>query len=607
MRKNITTLAALPLMFFAALSFTAKAQILFSNGALVHATPGAIVQVNGGFQDDNAVAGPGTWTNDGDMTVTSNGTWLGNIHISNTAILQGNGKYHLDQDWINDATFIDGNSTVDMYGNLKELITSNNATVTTFDTLILRGAGVGANRRKQQTLDANVDHYLELNDRVLFTAGHTMFITTTTLAAVSNAAVYTKGSATEGFVYSVGAGSLSRVTANASAYYYPVGADSAAIQRYRKVMLTPATAGANTYNVRLANNDATNDGDSIGLIDTNLCKVNPLFYHVINHPAGADNASIDIFYDASVDGIWTAMAQWNTPTLALWNDMGAVAYTPAVPYSDVLKNLWGNFTTNPFILGNDKPVAPTLSCAPYCAGTQGTFTAKADSGGYVWTVPVGDTIESGNGTGSVTVGGNVTGPITVVNSLTGCSSKPASCVITIIPAPIAGFDTVSSGSPFRTTYNFTDTSKPGVTSWFWTFGNGDSSNVANPGQMFAAGTYTVTETVTNAAGCSSSKSEVIDIPDEIIVPNVFTPNGDGMNDVFTINTTGVKNFSIEIFNRWGEKVFESESPMISWDGRTSAGVRASDGTYYYILKATSLDNSHNWSQNGYLQLISGQQ
>ena len=211
------------------------------------------------------------------MTITSNGSWPGNVHITNTAILQGNGKYHLDQDWINDAVFTDNNSTVDMYGNNKELITSTNNTVTTFDTLMLRGTGVGMNRRKQQTLDANVDHALILNDRVLFTAGHTMFIITPTLTAVTNSTVYKS----EGFVSSIGAGSLSRMTAANSPYYFPVGADSV-ITRYRKVLLTPATSGSDTYTVRLANNDATNDGDSIGLLDTSLCKVNPLFYHKIN-------------------------------------------------------------------------------------------------------------------------------------------------------------------------------------------------------------------------------------------------------------------------------------------------------------------------------------
>ncbi|HWY98128.1 MAG TPA: gliding motility-associated C-terminal domain-containing protein [Bacteroidia bacterium] len=601
MRKFTPAFSILTCLVFALYTSPVKAQILFSNGALVHVTTGAIMQVNGGFQDDNIIVGPGTWTNDGDMTITSNGSWPGNVHITNTAILQGNGKYHLDQDWINDAVFIDNNSTVDMYGNLKELITSTNGTITTFDTLMLRGTGTLANRRKQQTLDANVDHALILNDRVLFTAGHTMFIITPTLSAVTNTALYTKGLATEGLVSSIGAGSLSRMTNANSAYFFPVGADSIA-QRYRKVLLTPATANPNTYTARLANNDASNDGDSIGLIDTSLCRVNPLFYHKINRTAGADNANIDIFYDASVDGIWTEMAQWNTPTANLWNNMGVVTYTAAVPYSDVLKNNWADFSNDPYILGNHKPIAPTLVCAPYCQNSSGTFTATADSGSYVWTVPAGDSIVSGNGTGSVVIAGNVTGPITVSTKLTGCGSSAASCAITIIPAPTIGFDTISSGM-YNTNYVFTDTSKPAITGWYWNFGDGDSATGTPVGHQYpAAGTYFVTETVTNAAGCKASKTETVDVPEGIFIPNVFTPNGDGINDVFVISSSGIKVFSIEIFNRWGEKVFASTSAQISWDGRTSAGVKASDGDYYYILKATAYSGK-DWSTHGYLQLI----
>jgi gliding motility-associated-like protein len=582
---------------------TLHAQTFFNNGGLVYVTTGAVVQINGGMQDDNAIAGPGVIDNEGDMTVTSLGINPGNIWISNGATLQGNGKYHLEQDWINDAIFTCGTSLVDMYGNKQELITSNNATVTTFDTLLLRGTGVGINRRKQQNLDAIISTAgeLELTDRVLFTADHTMFVTNTALTAITNTAVYTKGSATEGLVSSIGAGSLSRMTAASNSYFYPVGADSV-VQRYRKIMLTPATANPNTYTVRLADNNATIDGDNTSLVDNNICTVNPLFYHKINHPIGADNATIDMFYDASVDGVWSGMAQWGTPTAALWNDLGAVTYTPAAPYSDVLKSLWGNFTVDQFILDNNKPTAPILACNPYCENSQGTFTATADSGSYVWTVPAGDSIVSGQGTGTVTVAGNVTGPITVVNSLTGCSSKAASCVITIVPSPTAGFDTSSSGM-FHTTWAFTDTSKPAIISWLWNFGNGDSSSITNPAYVYpAAGTYVVSETVTNAAGCKATKDVTIIIPEGIVIPNVFTPNGDGKNDVFLITSSGTKSFSIEIFNRWGEKVFESNSPQISWDGRTTSGVLASDGVYYFILTATAQSGA-NWSKDGYLQLI----
>ena len=87
---------------------------------------------------------------------------------------------------------------------------------------------------------------------------------------------------------------------------------------------------------------------------------------------------------------------------------------------------------------------------------------------------------------------------------------------------------------------------------------------------------------------------------ELNIPNVFTPNGDGTNDVFSITTTGYKNYILKIYNRWGNVVFES-SPLssrrgaggeASWDGSLTPtlskgeGRSAPDGTYYYTLQLT---------------------
>jgi gliding motility-associated-like protein len=73
------------------------------------------------------------------------------------------------------------------------------------------------------------------------------------------------------------------------------------------------------------------------------------------------------------------------------------------------------------------------------------------------------------------------------------------------------------------------------------------------------------------------------------VPNVITPNGDGINDILTISYSSVSNFYFQVFNRDGQKIFESSSVNICWDGRTNAGVLVSDGTYYYVLRATTDD------------------
>jgi gliding motility-associated-like protein len=83
---------------------------------------------------------------------------------------------------------------------------------------------------------------------------------------------------------------------------------------------------------------------------------------------------------------------------------------------------------------------------------------------------------------------------------------------------------------------------------------------------------------------------------DIFIPNVFSPNGDNNNDFFTIEGDGMTNFSIKIFNRWGELIFESDDQNVSWNGNHS-GKSASKGVFAYTL--TYNDNS------GTPQVVSG--
>ncbi len=71
----------------------------------------------------------------------------------------------------------------------------------------------------------------------------------------------------------------------------------------------------------------------------------------------------------------------------------------------------------------------------------------------------------------------------------------------------------------------------------------------------------------------------------IIVPNTFTPNNDGINDEFKVNLNGNKvlNYNISIFTNWGILIFNSNNSNINWDGRTTSGLKAIDGTYFYVI------------------------
>ncbi len=99
------------------------------------------------------------------------------------------------------------------------------------------------------------------------------------------------------------------------------------------------------------------------------------------------------------------------------------------------------------------------------------------------------------------------------------------------------------------------------------------------------GTYWVKVTDT-LANCSSITKIKLSCDAEPIIPNIITPNGDGQNDCFVIKNYEYWNLDVQIFNRWGLLVFKGGNYQNNWDG-TYKGKPLADGTYYYIIKATS--------------------
>lgn len=593
------------LTLMAGISATSFAQtIFFNNGATVFTASSAIVQINGGFQNDGTSGTTPVFENNGTMTIANSGT-PGSVFLTNGSTLQGDGTIFVEQDWTNDATFIADNSTVNFNGDLQQFITSTIGTVTTFNNLTLSGAGVGvANRKKTlQLVNARVGTtgILTINDRELETQTNTMFVDNPAVTAVTNNAA-TFGA--EGFVSSSFGGTLSRATNSTGVYSFPTGS-SVGTLRYRELRLTPSSAAANVFTGRLGNNNATLDGFPVAQIDTTMCKVTNRFYHQITRTAGADNADIDVFYDLAADGPWDGLAQWGTPTLAEWNNMGAVTVT-AGTYNDNKKLSWSDFTTNPFILSRAKLADPVFACADVCVNSTGNiFTASGGAPGdsYVWTTPAGTTITSGNGTNTITVDwGASGGPVVVIDTNSvGCFSDPVSCFVNVSTPPVAAFDTASTGF----TFNFTDMSTGGATNWLWDFGDGSTSTQQNPSYTYSAnGPQTVCLTAGNANGCVDSVCFTVDVDvfEFINIPNVFSPNGDNNNDAWYINSSGLKEFQVEIYDRWGLKIWEADAATIKWDGRTTAGLECTDGTYFFILKATSQTNK-DYSTKGFINLV----
>lgn len=145
----------------------------------------------------------------------------------------------------------------------------------------------------------------------------------------------------------------------------------------------------------------------------------------------------------------------------------------------------------------------------------------------------------------------------------------------------------------------------GASSYVWNFGNGSNSVAQNPSTAvyMNAGTYTVTMLAANGSCLDTAMAIVIvDDATSLIIPNIFSPNGDGTNDEFYVFNTGLNTLTCEIYNRWGQKMYTLNSPQERWDGRGLNGERASEGTYYYILKAVGTDGVTH-EQEGYVTLV----
>ncbi|MEO7081142.1 MAG: gliding motility-associated C-terminal domain-containing protein [Flavobacteriales bacterium] len=117
----------------------------------------------------------------------------------------------------------------------------------------------------------------------------------------------------------------------------------------------------------------------------------------------------------------------------------------------------------------------------------------------------------------------------------------------------------------------------------WSDGNADW-----PRSVTSSGLYTLTLTANSCSVSDSILITVVDCTYDVELPNVFTPNGDGNNDLFKpINIQGVASLSFRVYNRWGQEVFHTTGPGSGWDGRTLSGKQVPAGTYYWILEHTA--------------------
>jgi len=170
-------------------------------------------------------------------------------------------------------------------------------------------------------------------------------------------------------------------------------------------------------------------------------------------------------------------------------------------------------------------------------------------------------------------------------------------VIAILPTPTADFNWAPNPPEANKPNTFTNLST-GATNYFWDFGDGQSDTTKNPIHIYDKdGTYNVCLTATNKYGCRDTvckpvRGLVLPLVD---VPTGFSPNGDGINDVVYVKGYGIQTMTFRIFNRWGEKIFESTDKARGWDGRYKNVMQEME-VYGYTLSVTFFDGTKDFKK-----------
>ena len=120
--------------------------------------------------------------------------------------------------------------------------------------------------------------------------------------------------------------------------------------------------------------------------------------------------------------------------------------------------------------------------------------------------------------------------------------------------------------------DFYETSTDTSVIWNWTFGDDSTSNLSEPTHSYHyAGTYTICLVASNQYGCSDTACIELELePAEIVVPTIFTPNGDLTNDLFEIKGINDR-FGLRIYNRWGNLLYDQKPYENDWDGLNLKG------------------------------------
>ena len=239
-------------------------------------------------------------------------------------------------------------------------------------------------------------------------------------------------------------------------------------------------------------------------------------------------------------------------------------------------------------------VASTSGSVALCVGEKTTLEAYGGNT-FKWEPPDGLNATDLN---AVVAGPTVSTTYTVEVSENTFCGNTATVFVQVNPKPfvLAGRDTTFNlDEPM-----FISANASGTISWI------SGENIECPScpvsRVYPANDECYVVMTTNVYGCTAQDRMCIDVTNDfgVYIPNTFTPNQDGLNEVFYVVGTGISNFSMEIYNRWGQLIFTSQNQLIGWDGYFKGNL-SEPGIYTYKVEYTGL-NGKRYQRSGQVLL-----
>jgi gliding motility-associated-like protein len=365
---------------------------------------------------------------------------------------------------------------------------------------------------------------------------------------------------------------------------------------------SPSSAGTGTHTVIIT---ATDPFSLCVSADTITITVNALPDATISTPPSTLCSGDPIFSIATV----TAGGTFS----------GSGAVSPSGAFNPALAALGPNTVTYTVVSGGctsqqqvtflvtAAPAAPLVTVGtPTCEGTPNTGTLVPNPTGSInW---YSDSLLTNLLNNSAILAGSISVPTTVYvteTSVEGCVSAATPVTIGFNPSPSVAItaNPLTGDAPLEV--SFTSVLSANVDNFLWNYGNGSATQTtdANPVYTYAdSGVFKAFMIVYTSAGCTDTAYIEIDVNEYVplLIPNIFSPNGDGQNDAFRfqINPNDLTSFNAQIFDRWGKKVVELNAVTDTWDGGNYPA-----GTYYWVIEATKKDGTEFKPGTGFFKMI----